>query len=66
MQDTLARNTSERIGEAHDAVLQRRDLATSQNELAWLWGWTQFQQQRHSSDASEGFASAVDKVLELS
>ncbi len=66
VQDTLARATSERISQAHDAVLQRRDLATSQNELALLWGWTEFQNQRHSSGVPDGFASAVDKVFELS
>ncbi|MGA2255638.1 MAG: S53 family peptidase, partial [Thermoguttaceae bacterium] len=64
--DVLAQVTSERISKAHDAVLQRQDLATSQNELAWLWGWTGFQEQRHSSVVADGFASAVDKVLELS
>ncbi|MGA2255010.1 MAG: Ig-like domain repeat protein [Thermoguttaceae bacterium] len=66
MHDLLARSTNERISKAHDAVLQRQDLATSQNELAWLWGWTGFQEQRHSSGVPDGFASAVDKVLELS
>jgi hypothetical protein len=66
VQDASARATSERISQAHDAALQRQDMAASQNELAWLWGWTGFQDQRHSFGARDGFASAVDKVFELS
>jgi len=65
IQDALARATSERIRKAHDSVMQWQDLPASQNELAF-WGWVESQEQRHSPGVPEGFASAVDKVFELS